>query len=100
MSVVEVQDIVYPLLVLLSVFMTGLLIATYVMVDRSWVILSLVVYFAAQACAFIWLALVTGSNPQLDIAQYRIWIIYTRMVMALVLIICIYFQAIRIWRHR
>lgn len=100
MSVVTLQDIVYPVLAALSFTMCILLVLTHLLVDRTIAILALAIYFLVQSVAFIWLALVTGNAPWLDIELFRIWILYTRMVMAGVLIICIALQTIRIWRQR
>lgn len=99
-DVLTVQDIVYPILVAESLLMSGLLMLTYVWIDRAKAILYLSVFFLAMCMAFAILALVTGNAPMWDIDGFRSWIIKARIAMAILLLPCLYYQAMRIWRKK
>ena len=58
------QDIVYPVLMVLSILVSLALFATYLLVDRTSAILAYAGHFLAEAVTFFILTLVTGDPPR------------------------------------
>lgn len=99
-NVIQLRDIIYPSLLLLSFMMFGSLVATYILIDRTRVIMAVAVYFLLQTVVFALLILATGADPVIDINSFRLWIIYIGIVMSIVLFVCVILQMERVIKQR
>lgn len=99
MDAQQLMPMVYSALLVAALVMSGALVLTWWLVDRSTVILLLAIYFLLQAFTFAALVLVVGTNPILDIERFRPLIVYGRIAMLTALIMCCYAQMDRIHRR-
>lgn len=99
MSVFDWQDYLYPFLMVEHFLLSVLLFTTYYWLERLPAILVLSIVFAVQGVAFSVLTITIGNNPMLDINEFRIWIIYVRVILAVVMIPALHYQAKRVWKY-
>jgi hypothetical protein len=86
------MPVLYPALGAGCLAVSFLLLLTYWLWDRTMVILALAVHFLAEAATLLVLTLATGHHPYLDIAMFRIWIVWLRFAMLVNLLAVIFWQ--------
>lgn len=99
MTVFDWQSFIYPLLVVLFLMAASCSIIIYILIHRSPNILASAVRDVITASTFVVLTLVTGSNPVLNIDQFRPLIVQTRIALAVAMATYLFFQVRRIWEY-
>ena len=99
MSVFEWQGLIYPILLVESLLAAATNLGIYILVNRSANILVISAFFLVSSASFAVLTMVTGTNPILNIDQFRPLILHTRSAMAIILLVYVCLQAERILRR-
>lgn len=87
MDIRLIMSFLYPTLAATTFVVAGLVLVFYATKRRTKVVLSQALCFIAEFFTIVVLVLTTGANPIFDIEQFRVWVVVTRVMLLLALLI-------------